>query len=223
MAIKERIEPQLRPVELKSLRPTQMTVGHREVARKRHDWRQVRRKGSKFLGRHMLPVVSGPGGDLWLIDQHHLACALAEEGIQDVLVSIIAKADHLDKKTFLAFMDNRGWLHVYDKHGNKRSWKHLPADLDGLEDDPYRSLAGDVRRLGGYAKTETPYSEFLWADFFRTQIKSGQLRRDYEACVERAVELAHSHEAAYLPGYCGSQATGWCLSRSGTVPPPASS
>lgn len=180
-----------------------MTVGYREVARKREDWRQLKRKGSKFLGRHMLPVVSGPGGDQWLIDQHHLACALAEEGVEDVLVSVIAKADHLDKKTFLAFMDNRAWLHVYDKNGNKRSWKHLPETIDGLEDDPYRSLAGDVRRLGGYAKTETPYSEFLWADYFRTQIKSGKLHRSYDACLERAVDLARIHNAAYLPGYCG--------------------
>src|SRR5258708_2121096 len=204
MAMKDRIEPQLRPVELKSLRPTQMTGGYRDVARKREDWRHVlKRRGPKFLGRHMLPVVSGPGGDLWLIDEHHLARGLGEEGIDDVLVSIVAKADHLDKKTFLAFMDNRGWLHVYDKHGAKRSWKHLPETLEGLEDDPYRSLAGDVRRLGGYAKTETPYSEFLWADYFRTRIKSGKLRRYYDASLEAAVELARTHEAAYLPGYCG--------------------
>src|SRR5436305_4773273 len=30
-------------------------------------------------------------------------------------------------------------------------------------DDPYRSLAGEVRRAGGYAKEATPFSEFLWA------------------------------------------------------------
>lgn len=204
MALKERIEPQLHPVELKGLRPTQMTVGYREVARKREDWRHlVTRRGPKFLGRHMLPVVSGPGGDLWLIDQHHLARALAEEGIKDVLVSIIAKADHLDKRTFLTFMDNRGWLHVYDKHGIKRSWKHLPETLHELADDPYRSLAGDVRRSGGFAKTETPYSEFLWADYFRTRIKKGKLDRNYESSLKRAVEFARVHDAAYLPGYCG--------------------
>jgi hypothetical protein len=36
--------------------------------------------------------------------------------------------------------------------------------------DPYRSLAGALRRTGGFAKDTTPYSEFLWADFLRRRI-----------------------------------------------------
>ena len=39
--------------------------------------------------------------------------------------------------------------------------------MKDLVDDPFRSLAGELRRVGGYAKDTTPFSEFLWADFLR--------------------------------------------------------
>jgi hypothetical protein len=44
--------------------------------------------------------------------------------------------------------------------------KDLPKTVAGLIDDPFRSLAGELRRAGGFAKDTTPFSEFLWADFF---------------------------------------------------------
>jgi hypothetical protein len=51
-------EPLLNPVEIATLRPTQMTVGLREVARKRAEWRKhAEHDGDAFLGRHMIPVV----------------------------------------------------------------------------------------------------------------------------------------------------------------------
>src|SRR3974377_1798791 len=37
-------------------------------------------------------------------------------------------------------------------------------------DDPFRSLAGELRRAGGFAKDTTPFSEFLWPDFLRRQM-----------------------------------------------------
>ena len=43
--MKHDVEPLLHPVEIATLRPTQMTVGYREVARKRVEWR--RRVGTK--------------------------------------------------------------------------------------------------------------------------------------------------------------------------------
>jgi hypothetical protein len=54
-------EPLLNPIRIKDLRPTQITVGFREVAEKRRQWReQSGDKGAEFLGRHMVPVVLGP-------------------------------------------------------------------------------------------------------------------------------------------------------------------
>jgi len=49
-------EPLLRPIPIASLKPTQITVGFREVKEKQKRWRgQGGEKKSSFLGRHMIP------------------------------------------------------------------------------------------------------------------------------------------------------------------------
>ena len=54
-------EPILTPVEITDLRPTQITVGMREVKAKQKRWREMKdEKGSKFLGTHMIPVILAP-------------------------------------------------------------------------------------------------------------------------------------------------------------------
>src|SRR4051794_24623080 len=94
-------EPLLHPVKIDDLRPTQMTVGFREVARKRHEWRErVNRDGPDYLGRHMLPAVIGPTGRMWIVDNHHLARALHDEGVKDVLVRVIADLSHVKERLF---------------------------------------------------------------------------------------------------------------------------
>ncbi|MDE2435513.1 MAG: chromosome partitioning protein ParB [Sphingomonadales bacterium] len=197
-------EPVLHPVELAHLRPTQMTVGKAEVERKRHEWRNSDpAEGGDWLGRHMIPAVIGPKGTPWIIDHHHLALALQLEGVEHVLVSIVARLDHLPRGRFLSFMDNRNWLHPYDAEGHRRDFDDLPRRLGGLKDDPYRSLAGELRRQGGYAKTETPYSEFLWADFLRQRIGQKLIAHDLDRAIAKGLRHARSPAAAYLPGFAG--------------------
>ena len=54
-----------------------------------------------------------------------------------------------------------------------------------------------------FAKDTTPFSEFLWADFLRRRMKRKTVERDFERAVEKAIKLAKSEDAAYLPGWCG--------------------
>ena len=50
-------EPILHPVAIDDLRPTQITVGMREVEAMRKAWRARQGdKAAEFLGRHMIPV-----------------------------------------------------------------------------------------------------------------------------------------------------------------------
>ena len=72
-----------------------------------------------------------------------------------------------------------------------------------LKDDPFRSLAGELRRAGGFAKDTTPFSEFLWADFLRRRVKRKTVESHFAAAMEHALALAKSHDAVYLPGWCG--------------------
>ena len=204
MAMNHPVHPILHPVRIKDLRPTQMTVGMREVAEKREEWRnRPRDSAGKYLGSHMIPAVLGPKGRPWIVDHHHLALAMHLEGVTEVMVSIIARLDTLPNKRFLAFMDAHNWLHAYDAKGKRREFDELPHSVTDLADDPYRSLAGEVRRAGGYAKSPTPYTEFLWADFFRDRIKPDKLTDHFAKMVEEAVPLARNIEAKHLPGWAG--------------------
>ncbi len=202
--MKHEIEPLLHPVRIVELRPTQMTVGLREVGRKRAEWRiRAERDGPDFLGRHMVPVIHGPKGRPYLIDHHHLARALHEEGVEHVLTTVVADLSKLEKSLFWTFMDNRNWLHPFDADGKRHAHGQLPKSIEGLVDDPYRSLAGALRGAGGYAKDATSYSEFLWADFLRRRIDRKTVEEAFQTALVAALDLAHKPDASYLPGWCG--------------------
>jgi hypothetical protein len=197
-------EPMLKPVAIDELHPTQITVGMREVKAKRKQWRRENdKKGAEFLGRHMIPVVLGPGKRHYVIDHHHLARALHDEGVEHVLCTVVHNFSQLDRDTFWFNLDNRGLMHPYDAEGRRRGYKDVPDAVSKLVDDPYRSLAGELRRAGGFAKDTTPFSEFLWADFFRPRIKRKAIVNDFPHAIEKALQLAQSEAANYLPGWCG--------------------
>jgi hypothetical protein len=200
----QQFEPVVHPVAIRKLRPTQMTIGMAEVEKKREGWRARRdRDGTGFLGDHSIPVVIGPRDRYWIIDHHHLVRALHEEGVEHVLVRVLADLSHLSKRLFGTFMDSRNWLHPFDADGHRQPVDDLPKHIEDLIDDPYRSLAGELRRMGGYAKVDTPYTEFLWADFLRTQIKRDLVKRDFPSALLRAIDLADGKACAYLPGWAG--------------------
>jgi hypothetical protein len=197
-------EPVLKPVSIVDLRPTQMTVGMREVKEKRKELRvHGAKKIGKFLGSHMIPVILGPGKRNYVIDHHHLALALHGEGLERVLVTVVADLSTLEQDEFWTFIDHRSWVHPYDDEGRRRDFAKIPKSITGLKDDPFRSLAGELRRLGGFAKDTTPFSEFLWADFFRRRIKRKLVENDFSGSLEQGMKLAKSQTAHYLPGWCG--------------------
>jgi hypothetical protein len=197
-------EPTLTSVAISDLRPTQITVGMREVEAKRKHWREIARsKGAKFLGKHMIPVVLGPKTRHYVVDHHHLARALHDEGVKDVAVTLIANLSMLDQDAFWTVMDNRSWMHPFDSKGTRRHYDEIPRRVADLVDDPFRSLAGELRRAGGFAKDTTPFSEFLWADFLRRRMRRRLVEREFERAIDKALRLAKSEDAAYLPGWCG--------------------
>ena len=198
-------EPLLKPVAILDLRPTQITVGMREVAAKRKHWRQETKKNktAEFLGKHMIPVILGPKDRHYVIDHHHLARALHEEGVKELLVTVVANLSRLEPESFWFMLDNHNWMHAFDDQGRRRPYKDVPKSVIGLIDDPFRSLAGELRRAGGFAKDTTPFSEFLWADFLRRRIKRKAVEADFGHALDRALQLARSPDAEYLPGWCG--------------------
>jgi hypothetical protein len=203
-------EPVLQPIPILELRPTQMTVGMIEVKEKRKRlreyWKQhkSKTKQGEFLGRHMIPVVLGPGKRHYVVDHHHLARALHEEGVKSVLVTVIADLTMVEQAAFWGVLDNHRWVYPYDAKGERRHFREIPKTVDGLKDDPFRSLAGELRRVGGFAKDTTPFSEFLWADYLRRKMSRASVEDNFKKAVEKALGFAKSKDAVYLPGWCGA-------------------
>jgi hypothetical protein len=197
-------EPLIQPIPILSLRPTQMTVGMREVKEKRKRWReQKKKKQAELLGKHMIPVVRGPDKRYYVVDHHHLARALHDEGVTDILVTVIGDLGMVEREAFWGVMDNKRWVYPYDAKGERRHFKDLPKSINDLKDDPFRSLAGELRRAGGFAKDTTPFSEFLWADFLRRKISNKVVKDNFEKAMELSLSAARSKDAVYLPGWCG--------------------
>jgi hypothetical protein len=199
-----RARPQFVTAKLDSLHPTQCTVGMQEVALKRVQWQQLKRKARiAALANHWFPAIAGPDNAYYIVDHHHFGLALLQEAVRDVALLVLQDLSFVDKTTFWSVMEHHQWTHPYDAQGVRCRYDALPRYLQDLQDDPYRSLAGMLRRAGGFAKDVTPFSEFLWANFLRAHMTRKQLQRTDGSVLERALKLAHGQSARYLPGWAG--------------------
>lgn len=196
-------DPALAPVSINSLRPTQITVGLIEVQERRNHWDELGDNKATYLGQHMIPAIIGPKRRPYVIDHHHLARALHDEGQKSVLVQPIAVLDGLSQEHFWRFLDNQGWLHPFNERGERQPYSAIPKKISQLTDDPFRSLAGAVRKAGGYAKDSRPFTEFIWADYFRKQFRARDIRHHWKRTLEEAVTLSRQHDAHFMPGWCG--------------------
>lgn len=193
--------PETRPALIANLYPTQFTLGLREVANKRLRWRsRLSRAGSPGVSV-IAPVVKGRNGRLYLIDRHHLLRALQLERVEEVLVRRIADFSEISAQQFWKTLEANGWCRPYDGAGRRISFEEMPCSIDGLVDDPYRSLASALRRRGGFTKTPRPFSEFAWADYLRTRINCELLAKDFEAALSLALAQAKAPAAQGLPGW----------------------
>jgi hypothetical protein len=200
-------EPVIHTVPILSLRPTQMTVGMIEVKEKCEHWKKENaKKREEDRAKHMVPVVLGPDERHYVVDHHHMACALHKAGEKNIFITVIADLTMVNRDAFWDVMDNKRWVYPYDAKGKRHHFEDIPKSITGLKDDPFRSLAGALRREGGFAKDTTPFSEFLWADFLRRgiTIEPKQVNAKFDKALKQALKLAKDRKiASYLPGWCG--------------------
>ena len=192
-------------VPVTDLRPTQMTLGFREVEIKRRLWSEAdAEQRVELLRRHVVPAVIGPKGRHYIVDHHHFTKALIDEKASEVAVYVVADLGDLAKDEFWTFLDNNDWCHAYDANGKRRELSDIPKALSELADDPFRSLVGELIRAGGCAKSDAPFFEFLWADFLRRRIKKQLVETDFGTALVKALGLAKSTDAKSLPGWSGA-------------------
>jgi hypothetical protein len=199
--------PSLATIRLARVRPTQLTAGYAEVRLKAREWARLPKKERKeALANHVFPAVLGPAHEYFIIDHHHLGIALMEQGVKDAFVAVLDDLSWLEPPVFWRTMEYRSWCHPYDRQGRRRDYREIPRRLQDLKDDPYRSLAGLVRRAGGFAKDQEPFVEFLWADYFRPRVSARLINRNPRRATQRGLELASADGARYLPGWAGKSA-----------------
>jgi hypothetical protein len=198
------IDLHLVTVQLEDLRPTQVTVGYREVDAKRKHWVALdKKKRAAAIESHWFPAVLGPKGRYYVVDHHHLGLAWLKEGVDSARVTVIKDLSWIDPALFWRVMEHCQWVHPFDASGNRCDYDNLPKQLTGLTDDPYRSLAGELRVAGGFAKDTAPFSEFLWADYLRLKISATRVRKDFDSALADALAHAHDPQARFLPGWSG--------------------
>ena len=189
-------------VPIADLTPTQVTVGMREVEVKRRRWQEKHcHKAADYFKAARFPVILGPHARHYLIDRHHLTLALQHEGIWELPVLIVADMSTLSFDEFWTTLEVLNWSHPFDEEGSRCRYDDMPTSVNELSDDPYRSLAGSLKRVGGYAKDKAPFSEFRWADYLRCRIPRELLERHFGRALALAMNLAQSTEAAALPGW----------------------
>ncbi len=194
--------PKLHQASIKSLHPTQLTIGLIEVEAKRKQLAALSPKDQQeFLESHPMPAVVGPGGRLYITDHHHLARAALEAGVTGGYFAVEADFGSHGLEEFWRKMDENSWVHPLDQNGVRHRYASIPDLLTQLIDDVYRSLAGFVREAGGYEKTPTAFAEFIWADFFRRNVAIEDVNADFHVAVRYAQHLARSRLAKGIPGF----------------------
>lgn len=192
----------LQHAQIKSLCPTQLTVGLLEVEAKRKRLAALSGQDqAEFLQDHPMPVVIGPGKKLYITDHHHLARAAFDLKIDQACFEVDEDLSSLGQDKFWVEMDKQSWVHPLDHNGVRHRYESIPKTLDKLVDDVYRSVAGFVRDAGGYDKTHTAFAEFIWADYFRRNIPIEDVTEDFKGAVKRGIELARSPLARRIPGF----------------------
>jgi hypothetical protein len=190
---------------IRDLHPTQVTVGLIAVKAKVAKWKQMPAgKRRDHLESHWFPAVKGPDDGYHITDRHHTGLALLRAGVKKARLVVLKDFSDLEPDAFWMAMDHHNWVHPYDAKGKRADFSAIPDKLEDLADDPYRSLADHVQKIGGYADSTLPYAEFLWADFFRNRLHVQTTKAGWENATAAAVALARDSDARCLPGWCGA-------------------
>ncbi|MFS4457806.1 ParB-like protein [Bdellovibrio sp. HCB2-146] len=189
-------------VQIANLHPTQSSVGMKAVeVKKKEIEKQTPEEFANFLREETVPVVIGPNGEKYLIDNHHQSRALLDSGKSEVYIEVEADWSKLSPKKFWKLMEQKKYVYLRDAEGNKIKPEALPAKISEMTDDPYRSLAYFARKAKAYKKSKIPFSEFKWAEYYRTHIPLTDIQGDWDAALKKAIEISSLPAAKELPGY----------------------
>ncbi len=202
-------DPEPKKTRVLDLKPMQIPAGMIEVLEKAKDLRDMKPKeADAWLKERSVPIIEDYKGRKRPVDHHHETRAAWEAAIDDAYThrylddELHARLKNLPREQFYAVARAMGLFYDRDQFGaGPHDPNHLPEDVRSLADDPYRSVAWQVRKRGGYDKSPVPFAEFQWAQYFRARLKTYPTRADFEAAIAEALAIAHAPAAKDLPGY----------------------
>lgn len=197
--------------DVRTLRPLQGALGLEEVRDKARKITARPDRAWADLQDDPVKVVRGPGGALFITDHHHGADAWRLAGHPVALCQIAPRPLGTEAQFWSGLAADR-LVRLADADGHPLTPAGLPASLEDMPDDPYRSLAWRLRKQGGYCRSDMPqkeFAEFVWADWLRTrpELSIGAVRASAEAVLPVALALARSDAASAVPGYVGATPT----------------
>ena len=191
------------------LKPMQIPAGMYEVQDKARDVRDMKKKEvENWLREKSVPILEDYKARKRPVDHHHEARSTWEADYDEVYThhyfddALHRKIKGLSRDEFYAVTRAMGLFYDRDQYGaGPHDPNHLPEDVRGMADDPFRSVAWQVRKRGGYEKSDEPFAEFQWAQYFRERLKTYPTRADFEKAVVEAMRLVHDAAAKNLSGY----------------------
>ena len=210
--------------QINQLYPTQFSIGSQEVLCKANLFSQMSKTELEdYLNeKKQIVLVIISQNRYYVIDGHHMIQGLWV-GVNDnveVNLEIIENWNDYTFEEFEEAMIAQNFFHLSDAGIGPISPILLPT-FEHLDDDMFRTLSWLVRKAGGYDKGDVMYTEFIWADWLRTQIElpppssspiyctivpySALCIPDQKALLEDLIapglELALSPAASQLPGW----------------------
>ncbi|MEO0461141.1 MAG: ParB/Srx family N-terminal domain-containing protein [Myxococcota bacterium] len=199
-------------VNTNELAPTQPTIGRFEVLLKSDRFKLM---GPRALDGYLeekrskgkaVQVVKGLHR-YYVVDGHHtLTAMLAGDAPPELDLDLRADHSGMGPDAFWQRMLDDGLVHTRAL-GAPVEVSQLPSSFDRLVDDPFRSIAWLIRKMGAFEDLKRPYQEFAVADFLREHMHFAPTRNyEYEIASLRAFELMRSslaEERAHADGRLG--------------------
>ena len=199
----------LMEVSIDQLRPTQMCVGMAEVRSRQVDFSdETSAQRLRYLQMKPVPLVQNSSGQLWMVDRHHRLRSLIEiDPLAKAYGYIVMKVDNPSETEVLEELAIRGWLYLYDGRGlGPLQPAALPADLTGLQDDPYRSLVWRLKKEGLIEPApQIPFHEFRWGSWLRRRSLPPFHSAMLDPALPAARALVCSNGASHLAGWKGQR------------------
>jgi hypothetical protein len=181
--------------DVKKLKPTQFCLGFKEVEFLIDKiLKMSSQEYIQYLQTKTVPVVVGPGNEIYLIDRHHHSKSVLDLKRESVLVKVVENFSELSMNDFFIKMNELKYLNLFDENQISKNFEELPKSLLDMKHDWFRSLSYAVRESKGYSKQvdSIPFYEFRWGEIYRQYLKESLIKDDFELALKIAMELTKS-------------------------------